>query len=918
VSVIPIKSALSYFRDCYRLDTRTTQLDNFFGRKVEQRYLFEGKEQLLNGKMPYLPIPDELGEKLDGVLSLYSQEKGLYYASFFVVGFGTTINGRQQRICAPLFLNEVQLARYEDGYSISIDPGKRLINLEPLSGIRKTEEDIRSLISHEVPADGFGFGSLGKLRSILERSYENLSAEDLLLYPTLNVEKTIKRLYSRKHIKEGRFQVVPAAGLCLIKRSSDTQGIMTELAAMANEHMELPDSVKALFGQEVYAPLFKTRTGHVPGVLNEAQKSIIKNAHKYPLSMAIGPPGTGKSFTIASLAIEYMSRGKSVLIVSKTDQAVDVIESKIEHDLGIKKATVRAGKRDYLKKLKARMTEILGGFRTKAARDAMRIDGQVADAMEVGIHATNNLIKKCKKEYDSLIRHENRWGERLAKSNPESFFDALRLKYIHWLTDQKKPHWLVADEYMQALAKNTRLIREYIELLFELRITDSLLKDRKTVRKLLNAIRARTSGKRELLFSELNFGTMFNAFPIWLCKLSDLHKVLPFQPELFDVVIIDEATQCDVASCLPAIYRANRTVIVGDPKQLRHVSFLSGTAQHVLQKKYGLEDTDGSLDYRNNSILDFVDNALKSQEQVTFLNEHYRSLPDLIRFSNKHFYGDGLRIMNVIPEDHSRNNIEHIIVEGSRNTQGFNEHEANRILADIQMLIREEKDLDAHLSRSLGILSPFRDQVDRINTMILENLSLDAIHKHDILCGTAHSFQGEERDIMFLSFALDNSSHATGFNHLNRADVFNVSVTRAKSTMKVYTSFDLTKLKADAYLRLFLAEAASEPRKGAVLNDVYDVFLDQVIKAMAPHDLTLKVGYEVADLSLDLAVIRGEKIVAVDLIGYPGVFKEGLALSTYKVLHRAGIRTFPMPYSFWKLDQEHCEKALLDFINGEA
>lgn len=57
------------------------------------------------------------------------------------------------------------------------------------------------------------------------------------------------------------------------------------------------------------------------------------------------------------------------------------------------------------------------------------------------------------------------------------------------------------------------------------------------------------------------------------------------------------------------------------------------------------------------------------------------------------------------------------------------------------------------------------------------------------------------------------------------------------------------------------------------------------------------------------------KVIGIDLIGYPGVFEEGLSLSAYKVLHRAGIRTFPMPFSFWKLDQERCLEALLNFIN---
>lgn len=915
--VIPVKPALSYFRDCYRLDTRTTQLENFFGRKVEQRYMFDGKEQLLNGKMPYLPIPTDIGQKLEGILSLYSKEKVVYYCSFFVVGFGIGINGKKQRICAPLFLNKVSLDQNEEGYLIQINPNDRIINVDPLSGIKNTDEDTRSVISREVPAVGFGFGLLGKLRTLLERFYPDLNAEDLLLYPTLTNERNLKKLYALKGIKEGMFKVVPAAGLCLIRRSTDTEGIMTELAEMSAEKTQLPDSIKTLLGQKTTGRAFSLKSGQVPAILNEAQKGILKNAKNYPLSMVVGPPGTGKSFTIAALAIEFMSRGKSVLIVSKTDQAVDVIEGKVENDLGIENVTIRAGKSDYLKKLKARMTEILGGFGSEGDWASYLVLKQQSVELAKKIKKSERLLKKARMKYERLLKHEMRWGEDLAEGSTETFLDSLKARYIEWLTRMKTPHWSVADDYMSSALMSKKLIREWIELTFELRVRTALLEDRQTLKKLLNAIRARTSSKRESLFSELNFKTMFNALPIWLCKMSDLHKVLPFQKYLFDMVIIDEATQCDIASCLPAIYRGKQTVIVGDPKQLRHVSFLSDSAQQALQTKHGLTDVEGILDYRNQSILDLADTAIQSQEQVTFLNEHYRSLPDLIRFSNKHFYGDGLKIMSVIPEDHSRNNIRHIEVGGIRHKKGFNDNEAAQILTDIEALINDEKDLDGSLCRSLGILSPFRDQVDHINELILKSFPIESVHKHNLLCGTAHSFQGEERDVMFLSFCLDDSSHSTGFHHFNRADVFNVSVTRAKSDLRVYTSFEITKLKSNAYLRLYLEDAVNVPKTGTVVNEVHDGFLEEIREALVPHSLKLKVGYEVADLSLDLAIVQGDKIIGIDLIGYPGVFEEGLSFSAYKVLHRAGIRTFPMPYSFWRLDQQQCLEALLSFINQD-
>lgn len=917
--MIPIKPALSYFRDCYRLDTRTVQLDNFFGRKVELRKVLKGREMLMNAELPYLPLDEVTGGKMASVLQLYGQEKALYYCTFFVVGYGTSTTGKRQRICAPLFLYESSLEMGEDGYEVKISPEKRVINVDVLNHLKQTEEDVRSEISQEVPADGFDFGRISKLRAILEASFTELDTEELMLYPQLSSETAIKKHYQLDKIKEGGYHVVPAAGLGIMARSDNTQGIMTELAEMADKQTSLPMSVMSLFGYKATQELPDTRLGYVPAILNEAQQKIIDNAHDYHLSVAIGPPGTGKSFTIASLAIEYMSRGQSVLIVSKSDQAVDVIDKKIQNDLGIANATVRAGKKDYLRELKARIEGILMGMVYYKDVEFVGKATQTLTDLQTRIEVCDERVKLARKGFQDLLGHEGRWGDALTDAHEKpGFINNLKAQYINWLTSRSEPHWHYSKEYMNALHERIKVIKEFVELSFSLRIRQTRMKNRQILRKLLSAIRARTSSRRQSLFDQLDFQALFGTLPIWLCKLSDLHQVLPFQKKLFDVVIIDEATQCDIASCLPAIYRAERAVIVGDPKQLRHVSFLSNSAQFAQQKKYGLEEFGEQLDYRDQSILDFVDHVLDTQDQLTLLNEHYRSLPDLIEFSNRHFYAGGLKIMNVIPSDHSKKNIYHIAVAGTRSGNGVNEAEAERALSLLIELIDEEKELDQHDCRTIGVLSPFRAQVDHINQLFLEKLTAETIARHDILCGTAHSFQGEERDIMILSFCLDNEAHATGFRHINRADVFNVSVTRARSMVQVLTSFDLGKLPSTAYLRQYLNQGKMEAPKASNPNEVHDAFMAEVNRFLSAKGFTIKAGYEVADLSLDLAVIKPDELVAIDLIGYTGAYQEGLSLTAYKVLHRAGIRTFPLPFSQWKLDRAYCKDALLDFLNQDS
>jgi superfamily I DNA and/or RNA helicase len=80
------------------------------------------------------------------------------------------------------------------------------------------------------------------------------------------------------------------------------------------------------------------------------------------------------------------------------------------------------------------------------------------------------------------------------------------------------------------------------------------------------AIRARSSGKQADIFDSINPQRLLRAFPVWLVTADTLHRILPLRQELFDLVLIDEATQCNIAAALPALYRAKRALIVGDAK----------------------------------------------------------------------------------------------------------------------------------------------------------------------------------------------------------------------------------------------------------------------------------------------------------------------------------------------------------------
>ena len=125
-------------------------------------------------------------------------------------------------------------------------------------------------------------------------------------------------------------------------------------------------------------------------------------------------------------------------------------------------------------------------------------------------------------------------------------------------------------------------------------------------------------------------------------------KSCPPQPGLFDVVVIDEASQCDPALACVALMRAQRAVVVGDPHQLRHVCFLSHAREQAAFTQYELPaELRERFRYRR-SLFDIAADAV-DQQNLFFLREHFRSHPQIIGFSNHHFYDDALHLMTSRP-----------------------------------------------------------------------------------------------------------------------------------------------------------------------------------------------------------------------------------------------------------------------------
>ncbi|MDP3917154.1 MAG: AAA domain-containing protein, partial [Nanoarchaeota archaeon] len=276
---------------------------------------------------------------------------------------------------------------------------------------------------------------------------------------------------------------------------------------------------------------------------------------------------------------------------------------------------------------------------------------------------------------------------------------------------------------------------------------------------------------------------LLSFLPIWVVTNLSAKNSLPLKENLFDLLIIDEASQCDIASALPLFYRAKQVVIIGDPKQLKHISLLRETEDKKIASQNKIPELYLDYAYSKNSLYDISERTIKSKDKSPILlNQHYRSYKDIINFSNEHFYEKKLNIMTdeskLIPDIIHPKGIKWVDVCGktSQTKSPYNKEEA------IEMIKILKSFRKSNLKKiSFGVVTLFRAQMELIANMIKNTKELKNM---DITVGTTHRFQGDEKDIILFSPAISKDIKQTTLNWIHTTtQLLNVAITRARSVL---------------------------------------------------------------------------------------------------------------------------------------
>ena len=263
-----------------------------------------------------------------------------------------------------------------------------------------------------------------------------------------------------------------------------------------------------------------------------------------------------------------------------------------------------------------------------------------------------------------------------------------------------------------------------------------------------------------------------------------IKSAFPRKENLFDLLVIDEASQCDVASALPLLLRANQVVVIGDPMQLRHISKIEPEEELAIKRHLNLSGA-VHLKYADESLWDYARNWLPwcENSRPCMLQKHYRCHPDIIGYSNEMFYGrlifGGVDVCTAnraapsLPQSGIIwNDINGRQVNDSVNVNPQEVDEAVRIAVDYA---RRNGNL------TVGIVTPFADQATRIESKIPAGL------RGRIVADTVHKFQGDEKDVMIYSLVVTNNSPDSKIRWIDYKvpNLVNVAVTRAKHLLVI-------------------------------------------------------------------------------------------------------------------------------------
>ena len=1011
-----IKKLSQYLHDCVREEVKSSTFRNLKADKDNKWIFLDEEDTLFTQGLEYLRLEGSDPKLTELMIQSETSQKDKYLIYGYMFLTGKSKSGKKNEFLTPLLYAPCRLERNGVNINCMLTDEFLSLNTGALTALMKKNDDedeteqlleglldvVPSVPITQEKMDIF----LTTLKSIVPDIDVSLNPENIIKEDNItkdfyndgvneginseNIDEIIEQEERAKKsaIKLDKISLTKQCAIILTKRPAVTAGVLHELTQIAEKpsgiyretvlnliNEEYTQSKPTDSQQKSLADFFPV----TPLSLSDAQLNVVKNVENVKLVSVFGPPGTGKSQTIVNLAAHLIANGKTVLVASRMDKAVDVVAERL-NELGAPFLALRAGRLNYQRELSMQLQDLLANKvdLDEGAENSILCD--VSD-MENLLKAISDLEKKSEK----IIKLEEEWtgvnGEinlqkpqyanpkfikhvlkedeiNLVESSIKSLSENLEkagfwssLKNMSAIGNLKKSlkinNFDVNNENLLILSNElefaklvckARKIETEIQATGNIHVLSEQIRNMKKKQKRLaiNILKCKRRQalkglmqdpvKRQRLFVHSkslverkknlqnrlleteDFRPLLEAFPCWCVTTYAVSGSLPMKPGLFDVVIIDEASQCDIASCFPILFRAKKAVVVGDDKQLPHLSFLEKAKEQSFLSQYGITDRYQLMwRFRTNSMFDLAN--YYSMHPV-LLDEHFRSLPPIINYSNKEFYGGRIKVMR--RNDNSKKVLETVVVP-----DGKVDFDATRNLPEIEALVKRLHEIVVEDERknpdnpvSIGIISPFRAQVEQLKISVAKVLSEHMMEKHQIEIGTAHTFQGDERDIILISWAYANNSFPQSLIFLQKPNLFNVAITRARYQMINFISKDPRELP-EGILRSYLGFVQEyEDRFRLSKSDDFDeniyknIFEKEVADALRELGHEVTCGVDIAGLSVDL-LVDNKFVIECDGVEDKTPFKVS-NMKKQAIIERSGLKVSRISKREWLYSPKAC------------
>lgn len=463
-----------------------------------------------------------------------------------------------------------------------------------------------------------------------------------------------------------------------------------------------------------------------------------------------------------------------------------------------------------VEQLRSFLTESLG---------RMTADESVLQTTWLALQAELSRLTALKPSLDEIERvtvaiegaGAKQWARRLRTepatadldvATPGSWLEAWNWRQAVMFLDRIDGHHKMRELFDERRTLTTALARTYQELVAEKTwlgvFNNSPDSVRQALQAYLNAVHAMGSGTgvRAVRHRKTAREAMLRAYqavPCWVLPQWRVSETIPPEVGLFDLVIIDEASQSDIWA-LPALLRGRKVLVVGDHKQVSPSAV--GTAEEKIKEltnRFLTNQPHGSEMTPDKSIYDLARVVFAGNSVM--LKEHFRCVPAIIEFSNREFYQGDIRPLRV-PKANERLDppLVDVFVKGGNRRGDVNEPEAKAIADEIEAILGDAQ-FDG---RSIGVVTLLGTaQAALIHELVSERISPIDVVERKIAIGPPPVFQGRERDIMMISMVLGPGDRSAA----NRADMhqrFNVALSRARDRMYLFRSVAETEFKEDS------------------------------------------------------------------------------------------------------------------------